>query len=140
MITKYDFHHLKEFIDELKLNMNFSYGKDGDNILPKPEIFILVEEIYQVIQKRLEISSIKYIETLDDELAYEWHSDDLNPNEMDITDSFLLYLPGCETSVLEIKGSNSITPNPYELYHMDTKLIHRAGKGFHGKVMKFTFL
>ncbi len=140
MIKQYNFIHMKDIIDNLVFTNDFSYGMDGDKEPPQKEIYFLLEEIYSIFGCRLQISSIKYFNTITDKLAFKWHKDNSNPKEKTINHTFLLYTQGCEGSVLEIKNNNDILTEAYTLYYLNSDVIHRAKKGFHGKVLKFTFI
>jgi hypothetical protein len=140
MIKVYDLSYFSNIIDKIVFEDNFSYGADGNNIPPPTEVFIVIEELYNILGSRHEISSIKYFKEINDELAFDWHTDDTNPAEPTINHIFLLYLPGCEGSYLEIKDSTDITAAPYQLIYLDNSVIHRGKPPYHGRLMKFTFI
>ena len=140
MIKQYNFLFMRDIIDKLVFYEDFSYGMDGDKEPPQKEVFFLLEEIYTIFDCRLQISSIKYFNSITDKLAFKWHKDNSNPKEKEINHTFLLYMQGCEGSILQIKDSDDILVEPYNLYYLNTTVIHRAKKGFHGKFLKFTFI
>jgi len=140
MIKVYDLSYFSNIIDKIVFEDNFSYGADGNNIPPPTEVFIVIEELYNILGSRPEISSIKYFKEINDELAFDWHTDDTNPAEPTINHIFLLYLPGCEGSYLKIKDSTDITAIPYQLIYLDNTVIHRGKPPYHGRLMKFTFI
>jgi hypothetical protein len=140
MIKSYDLSYFSNIIDKISFQHDFSYGADGNNIPPPTEIFIIVEELYNILGARPEISSIKYFKQINDDLAFVWHTDDTNPAEPFINHVFLLYLPGCNGSVLEIKDSDDIIAIPYQLIYLDKSVMHRGKIPYHGRLVKFTFI
>jgi hypothetical protein len=140
MVKIYDLSYFSNVIDTVSFQDNFSYGADGDNIPPPTAVFVIVEELFNILGHRPEISSIKYFKEIDDQLAFEWHTDDTNPKESVINHVFLLYLPGCEGSVLEIENSDEIVAEPYRLIYLDNSVVHKGKLPYHGKLLKFTFI
>lgn len=140
MIKIYDLSYFSNIIDRITFQSSFSYGADGDSIPPPTEIFIIIEELYNILGRRPEISTIKYFKEINDELAFDWHTDDTNPTETTINHIFLLYMPGCEGSCLEIKDSISINAMPYQLIYLDNLVMHRGKPPYHKRLMKFTFV
>lgn len=140
MIKLYDLSYFSNIIDKIVFQDNFSYGADGNATYPPTEIFIIIEELYNILGSRPEISSIKYFKEISDDLAFDWHTDDTNPAEPAINHVFLLYLPGCEGSCLEIKNSISINAMPYQLIYLDNSVMHKGKPPYHGRLMKFTFV
>jgi hypothetical protein len=132
--------HVSLIVDQLALTEDWSFGRDGQGGITDPAAFLILEEIYTHLNNmRLEISSIKYFKNIEDPLAYEWHRDDSNPRESDISTSALVYLPGCEGSAIEFRDE-IYYPNPYDLILFKNNVEHRGLNTKHGPLLKYTFL
>lgn len=122
---------------------DWSVGADGTFGKIDPTAYVILEEIFSILEQRYDISSIKFFNNVYDELAYEWHNDSSNPTETEIKLTALVYLDKCAGSQLEIKVDNNpivINPQPYELIVFDNLKEHRAVGSSHGPILKYTFL
>lgn len=131
--------NISEIIDQISNKENWSIGADGDCGNTDPVAFLVLEEIYNLLGDRPNTSSIKFFKNVEDHLAYDWHSDDSNPTETQISKTALVYLKGCENSGIEFKDL-TYYPKPYDLLIFDNDVEHRAVDYSHGPVLKYTFL
>lgn len=138
---QHDLSHLSMILDCINEDNCFSFGVDGDQNAINPSVYLIIEEIYNILGYRKEILSIKLFKELEDSLAYEWHTDDSTPTEKDLTLTAVLYLKGCEGSKIEIKNPNLqlISAEPYKLIFLPKTVEHRAFGNFHKNFLKFTF-
>jgi hypothetical protein len=137
-----DTYHLGNFsnlIDNISTQQNWSVGADGYGGIADSTAFVLLEEIYRILNQRLEISSIKFIKNVTDSAAYEWHTDADNPTENNITKTALLYLPTCIGSILEF-SNQTYYAEPYNLIIFNSGVRHRAVGQTHGPLLKYTLI
>lgn len=137
-IKTYDLTSLNSIIDLIDTSEPFSFGVDGDQVAVNPLVYLIIEEIFSLLNERKEILSIKFFKDLNDALAYEWHTDDSTPGEEEISLTAILYLNGCEGSKIEFR-SKIICPNPYDLILIPRNVSHKAHGNFHKNFLKFTF-
>lgn len=130
-------------LDLIDNTTDWSIGSDGEGGHCPPSVFAVLEYMYStILPSRPNYSSIKYISKITDDKAYEWHDDRENPTELDITHTILVYLRGCEGSILELIVNDQILklqPVPYDLITINAGMLHRATGNWHGKLLKFTF-
>lgn len=134
---------ISDILDNINTSNDWSQGADGSSGEVDSLSYIVVEQLYKLLDHRNEISSIKLFRNVDDALAYEWHEDNSNPTETKITSTALVYLPNCEGSEIEIKDNKSLIsykPKQYDLIVLDSDVPHRAKGKKHGPVIKVTFL
>jgi hypothetical protein len=138
---QHDLKHLSSIIDSINENDPFSFGADGNNSVIDSTVYLIVEQIYNILGSRKEILSIKFIKELEDSLAYTWHTDDSTPTEKDLNLTAVVYLKGCEGSKIQIKNPNLqlISAEPYQLLFFAKTIQHRAYGSFHRNFLKFTF-
>jgi hypothetical protein len=131
--------HISSLIDQSNLKEDWSVGQDGTGGTSNPIAFLILEEIYLYLNTRLEISSIKYFKNISDPLAYDWHRDDSNLREKNISKVALAYLTGCEGSAIEFR-SGTYYPKPYDLLLFNNDAEHRGLNNKHGPLLKYTFI
>lgn len=140
-------YHTNDFIKKLAETSNFeeswSVGKDSNSNGPMTfEAVLIMEELFdEVFKKRLEYSSVKHIKNVCDHKAYEWHTDADNPREKNISYTALVYLKGCEGSVLEVEGKE-VNPKIGDIIILGGNTLHRAKTTEprkHGPLLKYTF-
>ena len=139
MKTIVNIRYLSPAINQFSVSNNWSAGADGNGGNVDPISFLILEEIYNILNCRPQWSSIKFFKNVSDKLAYEWHADRDNPTETLITSSVLVYLPDCENSTIEF-SDHVYTATPYDVVIFDSSTLHRAGGNQHGPVLKYTFL
>lgn len=142
-VKTYNLSDISDLIDSISTSEDWSVGADGDGGSVDSFPYIVLEELYRILDHRNETSSIKFFKNVSDALAYEWHCDNENVTETEIVSTALIYFPGCRGSTLEIKQDNVVTkynPKAYDLIVFDSNVEHRATGKFHGPVMKYTFL
>jgi hypothetical protein len=132
---------ISNILQTLKTDSNYSAGRDGGDYNFPIEAYLIIEEIFNILGHRSELLSVKYFNSLDDQLAYEWHTDDSNITEQDLTLTAILYLPGCQGSVIQIKNPSvtNIIATPYKLLLIPKEIEHRAYGVEHKHFLKFTF-
>jgi hypothetical protein len=140
-VNEYSLSNLSMILQTVDLDKNYSMGRDGGAYQFPVAVYLIVEEIFNILGDRKEILSIKYFSSLDDQLAYDWHTDDTNITESDLTLTAIFYLPGCEGSVLQVKNSDvtDINAVPYKLLLIPKEVQHRAYGTHHKHFLKFTF-
>ena len=134
---------ISDIIDNINTSTDWSEGADGSSGEVDSLSYIVIEHIYELLNHRNQTSSIKFFRNVDDALAYEWHEDNSNPTETEITSTALVYLSNCEGSEIEIKDDDSLInykPQRYDLIVLGANVPHRAKGKKHGPVMKVTFL
>jgi hypothetical protein len=138
-IEIYSLSDSSNIIDSISTNVDWSLGADGNEGNIDSTAFILLEEIFNILNQRLEISSVKFIKNVTDKAAYEWHCDNNNPTEMNITKTALLYLPNCTGSSIELENK-TYNVKPYDLLIFDSTVNHRALGNYHGPLLKYTLI
>jgi hypothetical protein len=131
--------HISSLIDQFNLKEDWSVGCDGAGGTSDPIAFLILEEIYLHLNNRPEISSIKYFKNISDPLAYDWHRDDGNSRERNISKVALVYLTNCDGSAIEFK-SGVYHPKPYDLLLFNNDVEHRGLNDRHGPLLKYTFI
>lgn len=134
---------ISDILDNISTNIDWSTGADGNDGPVDPLAYVILEELYSVLEHRNPISSIKLFKNVYDPLAYEWHVDNSNPTESNVTSTALVYLPTCNGTEIEYKENDNIIkykPKPYDLIILDSYVEHRAVGKLHGPVLKYTFL
>lgn len=134
---------ISDILDRINTSTNWSIGADGTSGTVDPLSYVVLEQLYNLLEHRQQTSSIKLFNNVDDQLAYEWHEDNSNPTETEITSTALIYLSNCDGSELEIKDNDSVInykPKQYDLVVLSPDTSHRAKGKKHGPVMKYTFL
>lgn len=138
-ITFASIKHISDIVNRLSTETNWSTGADGTSGTVDSIAYIILEELYNILNHRPDISSIKLFNNVTDPLAYEWHMDTSNPTETTITKTVLVYLPNCEGTAIEFQSHTHYT-NPYDVIVLGGHVDHRAVGSFHGPVLKYTFL
>jgi hypothetical protein len=138
-VELHSLNNLSNVIDSISTNVEWSLGADGNEGSIDSTSFIVLEEIFNILNQRLEISSIKFIKNVTDKAAYEWHCDNNNPTEMNITKTALLYLPNCNGSSIELENQ-IYNVKPYDLFIFGGAVNHRALGSYHGPLLKYTLI
>jgi hypothetical protein len=138
-ITLANIKHISDIVNSISTETNWSTGADGTGGTIDPVAYIILEDLYNILDHRYDISSIKLFNNVTDTLAYEWHTDNSNPTESNITKTVLVYLLGCEGTTIEFRNQ-TYKPHPYDVIILDGQVEHRAVGKYHGPVLKYTFL
>jgi hypothetical protein len=130
---------LKNLIDLYDINQeSWADGADYNGGIADPLSFVILEELFTMLGDRYEYSTIKYIKSLTDKKAYDWHIDSDNPNETNIETVALVYLPTCEQSQIEFEDG-VYNPRAYDIVIFKKNVTHRAIGNTHGPLLKYTF-
>jgi hypothetical protein len=131
--------HISDIVKQLPTDTNWSTGADGTSGAVDPIAYIILEDLYDMLGHRADVSSIKLFNNVTDPLAYEWHADTSNPTETKITSTVLVYLPNCQKTAIEFRD-HTYYVKPYDVIILGGNVEHRAVGEFHGPVLKYTFL